>query len=374
MRMPQGWVHAIALVAGAPYGWDMSIAPPPHTALLTLRTLAVGAIGAGLGHWLSFPVFILTGPAILVALAALSGMRFAIYPPLWNGALLVVGVTIGSGVTDQAAAAFLRWPMAFAVLALVLAAIIQSSRSLLVRGFGYSQTGAILAATPGHLSFVLSMAAELNAELPRISTVQAVRLLSLTLIVPFGARLMGVDMTTATIRSGVPLSTGHFFILLGFGLLLGLVFRRFRIPAPFLIGGMLVAVGFHLGHISQGQVSAPIALAGFLVVGTMIGTRFSGVRPSQLRRDGLAGLLCTGLAVGLAGLAAWPVSIYLGMPILHVLVAFSPGGLETMLAMGAVLGASPGFVTAAHVARLLLLLFLLPIFLGRSGALSRPQR
>ena len=48
-----------------------------------------------------------------------------------------------------------------------------------------------------------------------------------------------------------------------------------------------------------------------------------------------------------------------------MLVAFAPGGLETMVAMGAVIGADAGFVAAAHIARLFMLTGLVPLFLGR---------
>jgi uncharacterized membrane protein AbrB (regulator of aidB expression) len=54
------------------------------------------------------------------------------------------------------------------------------------------------------------------------------------------------------------------------------------------------------------------------------------------------------------------------MPVAHVLVAFAPGGLETMIAMGAVLGVVPGFVAACHIARLFVLTFLLPMLLART--------
>jgi len=53
------------------------------------------------------------------------------------------------------------------------------------------------------------------------------------------------------------------------------------------------------------------------------------------------------------------------MPILHVAVAFAPGGFETMIVMGAIIGANPGFVAAIHISRLLVLPLLLPFFLGR---------
>ncbi len=54
------------------------------------------------------------------------------------------------------------------------------------------------------------------------------------------------------------------------------------------------------------------------------------------------------------------------MPLAHILVAFAPGGFETMIAMGSVLGISPGFVAACHMMRLFILSAVLPLMLARS--------
>ena len=72
--------------------------------------------------------------------------------------------------------------------------------------------------------------------------------------------------------------------------------------------------------------------------------------------------MTTALSVGFAV----PVSMFLDMPLPHVLVAFAPGGLETMIVMGAVLGANPGFVAACHVGRLLVLSALIPFVAARA--------
>ena len=334
---------------------------------VTLRTLLLGACGALIGYWVSLPLFLLTGPAILISSLSLTRMRFAIHPLIWNAALLVIGLRIGAGITNEATAAFLRWPLAFVALAGLLGAIMFTSRWTLERVFGFSRIGATLAATPGHLSMVLGLGAELKSDLARISVVQAVRILALTLLVPFAAGLSGLDLGIGVGAAQGVMPVRELLWLAGFGLVLGLTMRRLRIPAPMLIGGMIVSTSAHVGGLSTGALSPWIAMPGFIVVGTMIGTRFSGISVAQLRRDGLAGILITAIAGSLALVASWPVAAILGVPLLHVLVAFAPGGLETMVVIGAVLGANPGFIAACHVARLFMLLFLLPLMLGRNS-------
>ena len=93
----------------------------------------------------------------------------------------------------------------------------------------------------------------------------------------------------------------------------------------------------------------------------------SGVTPAHLASGLAAGLAITAVATLMAGAGAVPVAWALDMPLAHLLVAFAPGGFETMIAMGVVLGVVPGFVAACHMARLLVLTVLLPAMLTREG-------
>ncbi len=104
----------------------------------------------------------------------------------------------------------------------------------------------------------------------------------------------------------------------------------------------------------------------FIVMGAMIGTRFSGVRPRDLARFAGAGVITTVIAVGIAGAAAWFASWLTGLPLGPMLVAFAPGGVETMAAIALLINADPAFVAAHHVMRLFILLALVPLFLGSS--------
>ncbi len=351
----------------------MSEHDTPSQPRATLIALLGGGIGAMLGQWLSFPVPVLTGPAVLVGLLSLTGLRPAIARPLWDGALLTIGLSVGARITDQATEALLRWPLAFAVLALMLAAIMACARLLLGRIFGLRGRAAVLASAPGHMSLILSLAAELRADVLQVSAIQSIRILALTLAVPFAARALGMDMGQVLIGTGQPLAPLQITALAVAGLLAGLALKRLRIPAPMLIGGLAVSTLGHVTAWTEGPMPPWITLPGFFIVGTMIGSRLSGITPARLRRDGLAGLVMTAVAFALAALAALPVARLLDMPLAHVLAAFAPGGLETMVAMGMAMGANPGFLVASHVARLFILLLLLPLFLRRART-DEPDR
>ena len=343
----------------------MSIMPCRSEFSRTLYTLVIGAVGAAVAYCLSFPVYVLTGPAIFVSLASLSGVQFAISDKLRDVAFLLIGIGIGAGMNTEATAAFMRWPIAFAVLAVLLVTILKLCKYVLVRFFGFDQRSAVLAATPGHLSFVLGLGAALDLDVAKVAVVQSIRLLALTLLVPLVAILFGVKLGTNILPAGVSMQGIHLLGLIAVSSAVGMVLKRFNIPAAILIGGLITSSFAHAVDLTPGVLPADIALPCFMIMGTLIGTRFSGISLLQLKAALFAGLTITIISVMLCVFAALPIAYILGMPVAHIIVAFAPGGLETMIAMGAVLGANPSFVAACHIARLLFLPLLIPTMLGR---------
>lgn len=339
---------------------------------INARTIALGALGAAVAWALSLPAALLVGPALAVTLAGLSGLRCAIAAPLMQVCFVVLGMGVGAGFTEQAGGAMLHWPLAFAALALAMPLTMTLCRVLLERGFGFDRQSAVLAAAPGHLSFVLAAAADSGSDLARIAVVQSIRLLALTLIVPFAALALGYRMGASVLPAGAPMHPAHLLALAVIGVALGLVFRRMRLPAPILLGPMLASMLGHVTGLTPGTLPAWLMIPAFLVMGTLIGTRFSGMQPAQVRAALLAGLAVTLVGGGIAALAAVPVALALGIPAAHVLAGFAPGGLETMIALAAVLGASPGFVAACHIIRLLILSVLIPLALHRADRSARP--
>lgn len=338
---------------------------------LSLRTtgitLGFGALGAGVAWLVSAPVYMLIGPAVAVFAASLAGVKTDIAPGFRDLNFIVLGLAVGAGFNDDALAAMIRWPFAIAAMAVAMWASLLASRAVLVRAFHFAPRTALLAAAPGHLSFVLSMGAEMGKDLPRIAITQSVRLLSLTVAVPFIALGLGVNVGGSVVPQGVLMTPVHLVILAVAGLGLGLLFRRLSVPAPLLMGPMVLSAVAHLTGLAPGVLPDWLVLPAYLVLGSLIGARFSGTSLAELRLGLASGLTVTGIAVLICALAAAPVAWALEMPLAHVLMAFAPGGLETMIAMGVVLGVVPGFVAACHIARLGVLTLLLPVMLAQSA-------
>lgn len=332
----------------------------------TFLTLVLSGLGAALATALAIPAPVLIGPALTVSMAALCGVRLEILAPLRNGAFIILGIGIGSAFDTQAGAAILRWPLAMAALGLSLWISMFLCQWILRHRFGFANRSAVLAAAPGHLSFVMSLAISDGMDTARIGVVQSIRLLALTLIVPVAALIMGFPFAVVAALGGAPMSLLQLAVLGALGAALGVGFGWLRLPAPLLLGGMAVSGVSHVTGVLPGSVPTVLLLPAFLVLGGLIGSRFSGISWSAFRSALGAGLAVTVIASMIAAITAVPVAMFLGMPLVNVLAAFAPGGVETMIALGAALGFDPSFVAACHIMRLVFLTFMIPLAYGRT--------
>jgi len=330
-----------------------------------LKTFGIAAIGAGMTFALSFPAPFLTGPAIAVTLAGLVGIKTEALPPrLRDVVFVILGLTIGQGVTPDVLGAIQTWPVTLAGLAGSLIAIILIIPAILVRFWSMDAVTAFLASSPGHLSYVLGLSEGVKADLRTVSIVQSIRVLALTLLVPVAVTLAGQAPQQAL---EVPAETAllPLFVMIVFAGFAGYLLHRLRLPAAYLIGGMLVSVVAHVTGLVSGVMSSWLAAAAFISLGGLIGSRFSGVTWLQLRHALGAGILVTVLSVFLAAVFALIAHWITDMDLIAVLIAFAPGGLETMAAMSVILGIDPTFVASHHIARLLILTAIVPFFVLR---------
>ena len=333
----------------------------------TLVTLAIGAGGAALFWLIGFPAAVLTGPAAAVSAATLMGVPTLMPARLRDAVFLVIGVTIGSTVTPEVIATALTWPISLAVLVLTLLAVVWVAQAALMRGFGYDRMTALLCATPGHLSYVLTLSTDLNADVPRVALVQTVRVLLLTLAVPVLIALWGVEGTAYLTDYGAisPLALAATFPV---ALAVGWIFLRLHVPAALVLGGMAVSALGHGTGLTPGTIPVWLQMGAFICMGTLIGTRFRGFDPRGVWAALGAGVVTTIIACAVAAIGAVIASQLIGLPAAALLLAFAPGGVEVMAAIAVETGLEPALVAAHHVFRLLALTVMVPLLIGRARA------
>ncbi len=334
----------------------------------TLLTLLIGLVGAVIFHVIGFPVPMLTGPAVLVSCAGLLGLRVQLLGPLKPLCFTLLGIVIGCTVTPDALRAALAWPLSFSILAVSVVCTTLLCRWGLYRLFGFDWATASLCALPGHLSFVLAYSEDVAANTSVVAVVQSIRVLFLSLGVP---AILAIFFTAPNFAAA-PLPTLNLKETLTLTMLalgIGGVFQHMRLPAGFLLGGLVISSLGQLSSLVEGRLADPLEAAALIALGALIGSRFNGIQPSMLKSAFFAGLFLTCLSIVVAALGSLCAAAFLDLDLAILLVSFAPGGVEAMAAIAAEMGLNPAFVAGHHVWRLMILTLLLPAL-----GLVKPQR
>jgi len=330
-----------------------------------LIALLIGIVGATSAWWFKVPAPFLTGPAAFVSIAAILGANCQIPDRLRDACFIVIGLALGSSVTPEILSAATAWPVSLVGMCVSVGLVMLSGGLMFQHVFGMDRKTALLASSPGHLSYVIGFSTDIGADTAIIAVIQSMRVLLLTLAVPVAVAIL----TDADMAMQAPVGTVLPLIYLAplavLAALFGMVLVKANVPAAFLISGMIISSVGHGTNMTPGSVPPEISTAAFIVMGTLIGTRFSGVTLATLRKSAFGGIALTSIGLAISICAAAIISYSTGLPLIDVIIAFAPGGLETMVAMGAIVGADSAYVTIHHVARLFFLSVFVPLVLSR---------
>ncbi|MFZ5751584.1 MAG: AbrB family transcriptional regulator [Pseudomonadota bacterium] len=338
----------------------MSASGGPHP---VLRAVLIGLAGASLARVAGLPAAPLIGASLAVSAAAWAGMRLTMPVALRNLGFLAIGLSLGSGVDTGILDDLSHWALSLAMLALSLLATLLAGAAMLRRVAGQDRTTAILSASPGTMSYALAIAEERKADVTAVLVVQSMRLLILASVVPVAVQLLAEAPPVLPARAAmapVPLAALA-IVAAGAAAVLG----RAGVPAAWLIGGFAASGVAHATGLVAGLLPGWALFAAFTVTGTVIGTRFSGLSPSALGRNLLATVMAGTVSAGVAMLFAALVAGLTAIPFAQLWVAFAPGGVEAMAAVGLALGYDPAFIAVHHLARIAILMVLVPMVLTR---------
>ncbi|PSC06676.1 ammonia monooxygenase [Alsobacter soli] len=333
--------------------------PPILPALIgQLGLIAAAFAGGSVAAWAGVPAPWLTGAMVSVAVLSAIGVAPPMAAPLREFALIVSGMSMGAAVTPESLGAFAAYPASLLILGVnVLMVTAASALVLLVAGWSFRD--AVLASSPGALSTILVIAADRGADVARIVVVQLVRLFVLVAILPMvivAAEHGGAG--AAVVRP--PVGPGELAAFFAVSLVGALVFERFNVAGAFILGPM-VATGVLTGPgVVHAGVPATLSLVGFTLIGVFIGQRFRGLEGMTVLRTAPAAILSFGASLAVSALGAFAVTWTVGVPFGETAVAFAPGGLEAMTVLAFALGLDPVYVGVHHLARFLMVGFLIP--------------
>ena len=135
---------------------------------------------------------------------------------------------------------------------------------------------------------------------------------------------------------------------------------EFYLKTTFLIGPLLLSMGFHLtGVINIPRINEFVFLAQ-LTIGGAVGARLGQVRVEVLAgylRDAIVNVV---LVIYVFVCAAYFMASIIGMEYLDVMLTFVPGGLYEVTLLSLIFGFDVAFVAIHHGTRMLFILFSIP--------------
>jgi membrane AbrB-like protein len=294
---------------------------------------------------------------------ALAGRPVVVPTSLAKVVFVILGISLGAGVTPQTIERMATWPLSLVMLVFAMTAVSVTVTLYLHYVHGWDILSALFAATPGALTQALALAADSGADLRSIATVQSVRLLILTVALPLGLAAFASTGSPPSFMTPTALgaSLGELILLVvlsSFGAVLAF---RLYVPGGLIVGAMVASGILHGLDIVHVNLPSVAAIASFVIMGAFIGTRFAGTDLRLMRRLLSAGL--GALAVGTVVASAFGLSMayFLSLRIGDVILAYAPGGLEAMTILSFALDLDPAYVGAHHLGRFIFLSFATPI-------------
>jgi membrane AbrB-like protein len=161
----------------------------------------------------------------------------------------------------------------------------------------------------------------------------------------------------------VPFSPGGLAALLASGAAGALVFQRLRIPNSFMLGALAVSIGLTASGIQWSSMPAPLTNGGQVLLGCALGARFEHAFMRRAPRFVAVVALSVVVAMGFSAAFAAVLAHASGVAVGTMVLATAPGGVAEMCITAKVVQLGVPLVTAAHVARVVMLVTMTaPVF------------
>ncbi|WP_026959691.1 AbrB family transcriptional regulator [Aliagarivorans taiwanensis] len=322
--------------------------------MMIVVTLMVGLLGAWIGRWLALPMGELFGASsAVVVFLKLTRQQVRLPRPLITVVQIILGISIGLSIGVQELLSSFSL-LLFCGLMLCMLSQTTANYLWLVRREKWPSFEAMLGAVPGALGVVLMISESQQNPSPRVAFAHSVRLLLLMLMAGFIASggEAADNLSHQLLQQDIP----HLLVLGALAILAGKLAVRLGIPAPYMLTALLVAALYN-SYVMGGNVLVPVPLLSMAtsILGVLMGSRLVQASWREAGRYARAGLLITLQGVLITLGFALLFTLVTDKPWQALLLAWAPGSVEAMTAVGLLLGLEPAFVAISHVMRLTLL-------------------
>lgn len=331
-----------------------------------LLALFIGACGSVLFIFLNLPLPWLLGSIFASSIA----MRFENLPikspkTFSSPARVLIGLTIGSAFTPE----ILEYlDIYFYSLLLVIPYTIITIIAGMYYYYkyqGFDKKTAYLSSMPGGVIEMVIIGEEIKANISKITLVQSSRLFFIVITLPFIIQyifhvdISGNKLITTPIKN---IDLFELSILITLGFIGGILAKKVKLSAAYLIGSMIISIALHASGIITTTVPDELLKFVQVVFGTIIGFTFKGVDFRTIKKVLISTLGHFMILVIISAIFIIIAYNLFGFPIISTLLAFSPGGQAEINLIAILVVANVPYITLHHIVRLFIVMNLAPIF------------
>jgi hypothetical protein len=190
----------------------------------------------------------------------------------------------------------------------------------------------------------------------RVALAQSLRVLVVVIVVPFALTYSGAHGSDSFAPAPVALRWQGLAALLAVGTAAALVLDRARMPNAFMFGPLAATIALTVSEVELSSLPTLMTNGAQLLLGCALGARFER-RSLESAPRYVAGVLASVFAcIAVAAVAGAAVAVAADLPVASLVLAMAPGGIAEMCITAKVLQLGVPLVTAAHVARVLVLI------------------
>ncbi|WP_048438493.1 AbrB family transcriptional regulator [Caenimonas sp. SL110] len=335
-------------------------------------TLLLALAGALVCSWLRTPIPWMIGPLVATSVASILGLPTRSYGPLRNVGQWLIATALGLYFTPYVThlVASLWWAILLGIawalgLGWGFGAWLHWGHAARIGGSPQAQrattyfSGAI-----GGASEMTLLAEREGGRTELVAAAHSLRLLVVTLVIPFSLTFVGVHGVDATLPGTRIVNWGGLAVLLAATGTGAWLMQRTKRANPWFMGALIVAMAITMSGVELSALPGWTTNAAQLLIGISLGVRFSADFVKTAPR--WLGSVLVGTLVMIALCAAFAVVLarVTGLHWATMILGTSPGGIAEMAITAKVLQLGVPVVTAFQVVRLVAVLILVEPLYG----------
>ena len=333
--------------------------------------LLIGALGGLIGNEVKLPLPWMLGSLLITASVCVLRPKLIpenyVFPVQFRMIFIaIIGVIIGSQVDQDLISQLPLIGMTLLGLSVFVPLAFTANIAIFQRLGRYDRTTAIFCGAPGGLLESIAMGEARGGDIRLLSMQQFLRVVVVITFLPVIMSLWIGEPVGST--AGLTIGTdSHEMTLLEITIsllvaMIGLfVGQTLKLPAGQLMGPLAMAALANLSGLATINLPNSFIIISQIVIGTSLGSRFSGLDKTMLFRAILLSFASVSIMM-LIGISICMILSYSKQFSFDLLlISFAPGGLTEMSLIALTLSANPALVSLHHLYRIILTVILLSL-------------